>query len=145
MVTLSGPQFLHCAFGLLDCNSVFCLLQAVLDDAHFQMIKFFLQSPRISKTELAAVQEQIKEVVVTPQKMFVRHIRPVMRSGEISASYPFEGDGNGDNVFSLAYERMQELLAKPVEHISPEITAQIFEQIPGLLPRLNVYEKERQS
>ena len=26
LVTLSGPQYLHCAFGLLDCNSGFCLL-----------------------------------------------------------------------------------------------------------------------
>ena len=43
LVALSGPQYLHCAYGLLDCNSVFCLLQAVLDDAHFQMIRFFLQ------------------------------------------------------------------------------------------------------
>ena len=91
------------------------------------------------------MQAQIKEVVATPQKMFIRHIRPVMRSGEISDPYPFEGDGDSDNVFSLAHERMQELLAKPVEHISPEITAQIFEQIPGLLPRLNVYKEERQS
>jgi len=42
-VTMSGPQFLHCTFGLLDCNSVFSLLQAVLDDAHFKMIEFFLR------------------------------------------------------------------------------------------------------
>jgi trimethylamine--corrinoid protein Co-methyltransferase len=42
LVTLSGPQYLHCAFGLLDCNSIFCLLQAVLDDAHFQMRLFWM-------------------------------------------------------------------------------------------------------
>jgi len=143
VVTLSGPQYLHCAYGLLDCNSVFCLLQAVLDDAHFQMIKFFLRPPRIDETQIAEILKQIREVVATPQKMYIRYIRPVMRSGEISAPYPFEGDGESDNVFALAYERMNELLAKPVEHIDPATTSRIFQEIPGLLPRLNVYEEGR--
>jgi len=141
VVTLSGPQFLHCAYGLLDCNAVFCLLQAVLDDAHFQMIKFFLKTPRINQQELAETMKQIKEVVATPQKLYIRYIRQVMRSGEISAPYPFEGDGESDSVFALAYQRMSELLAKPVEHIDPETTAKIFREIPGLLPRLNVYKE----
>jgi trimethylamine--corrinoid protein Co-methyltransferase len=145
VVALSGPQYLHCAFGLLDCNSVFCLLQAVLDDAHFQMIKFFLKSPRINEQELTEMQQQIKEVVATPQKMFINYIRPVMRRGEISAPYPFEGDDNSDSVFALAYERMKELLARPVEHIDPATTARIFQEIPGLLPRLNVYQEGRQQ
>jgi len=144
VVTLSGPQYLHCAYGLLDCNSVFCLLQAVLDDAHFQMLKFFLRPPRISENEIAETLKQIREVVVTPQKLYIRYIRPVMRSGEISVPYPFEGDGESDNVFALAYERMNELLAKPVEHIDPATTSKIFREIPGLLPRLNVYEERKE-
>ncbi len=143
VVALSGPQFLHCAFGLLDCNSVFCLLQAVLDDAHFQMIKFFLKSPRINEQELETVKKQIREAVVTPQKMFINYIRPVMRSGEISPPYPFEGDGDSDDVFALANERLQELRAKSVEHIDPDTTARIFREIPGLLPRLNVYKGDK--
>jgi hypothetical protein len=142
VVTLSGPQYLHCAYGLLDCNAVFCLLQAVLDDAHFQMLKFFLRPPRISPEEMTETLKQIKEAVATPQKLYIRYIRPVLRSGEISASYPFEGGGEGDNVFALAYQRMNELLAKPVEHIDPATTSRIFQEIPGLLPRLNVYEGE---
>jgi trimethylamine--corrinoid protein Co-methyltransferase len=141
LVTLSGPQYLHCAYGLLDCNSVFCLLQAVLDNAHFQMIKFFLRQPRINETEIAKTLKQIRDVVVTPQKLFIRYIRPVMRSGEISMPYPFEGDGEKDNVFALAYERMNQLLARPVEHIDEATTKRIFQEIPGLLPRLNVYKE----
>ena len=144
VVTLSGPQYLHCAYGLLDCNSVFCLLQAVLDDAHFQMLKFFLRPPRISENEIALTLKQLREVVVTSQKLYIRYIRPVMRSGEISVPYPFEGDGESDNVFALAYERMNELLAKPVEHIDPATTSKIFREIPGLLPRLNVYEERKE-
>ena len=51
VVTLSGPQYLHCAFGLLDGNSVFSLLQAVIDDAHFQRIKSFLKAPQVNETD----------------------------------------------------------------------------------------------
>ncbi len=140
LMTLAGPQFLHCAFGLLDCNSIFCLLQAVLDDAHFAMMRHFLRAPKVDAAELAAVMEQIKTTVDTPQKMFINYIRPVLRSGEISPPYPFEGDGEGDNVFALAHERLQALLAKPVEHLDAAVTERIFQEIPGLLPGLNVYE-----
>ena len=142
VVTMSGPQFLHCAYGLLDGNAVFCLLQAVLDDAHFEMIKFFLKSPKINQPELDEVLKQIKEVVATPQKLYISYIRKMMRSGEISPPYPFEGDGESDSVFALAYQRTNELLARPVEHIDPATTARIFEEIPGLLARLNVYGEE---
>lgn len=139
-VTMSGPQFLHCAFGLLDCNSVFCLLQAVIDDAMFQNIRYFLRKPRLEEKDFEDTLQQIREVVATPQKMFIRYIRPVMRTGELSSPYPFEGDGATDSTFALAYERMKQLQDKPVSHIDPQTTAKIFEQVPGLLPRLNIYQ-----
>ena len=144
LVTLSGPQYLHCAYGLLDCNSVFCLLQAVIDDAHFQMIKFFLKQPQIDELNIAETLKQTREVVETPQKLYINYIRRVMRSGELSMPYPFEGDGDRDAMFELANNRMQEFLAKPVEHIDEGIAKKIFQNIPGLLPRLNVYEERRQ-
>lgn len=144
LVTLSGPQYLHCAYGLLDCNSIFCLLQAVLDDAHFQMIKSFVKPPRIDESEIAKSLKQIREVVNTPQKLFIRHIRPMMRGGQLSSPYPFEGSNERDSVMVLAYERMNELLSRPVRHIDPHTTESIFREIPGLLPRLNVYKERSQ-
>lgn len=140
LVSLSGPQYLHCAFGLLDGNSVFSLLQAVLDDAHFQRIKFFLRPPQINQTEIDDILKQIKEVQDTPQKIYIRYIRPLMRSGQLSEPYPFEGDGEEDNVLALAHERMNQLLAQPVEHIDETTTKRIFQETPGLLPRLNIYK-----
>jgi trimethylamine--corrinoid protein Co-methyltransferase len=139
LVTLSGPQYLHCAYGLLDGNSTFCLLQAVLDDAHFEMIKFFLRPPRVDQSEIEKTLKQIKEVVATPQKLYIRHIRSMMRSGQLSVPYPFEDDGEKDNVIARAHDRMKELLDKPVQHIDEATTARIFKEIPGILPRLNVY------
>ena len=143
LVTLSGPQYLHCAYGLLDGNSIFCLLQAVIDDAHFQMIKFFLRQPQIDEAEIAETLKQMRDVVATPQKLYISHVRKVMRSGQLSPPYPFEGDEETDSVFALAHERMQELLTKPVDHIDQATTAKIFREIPGILPRLNVHEERR--
>jgi len=142
LVTLSGPQYLHCAYGLLDCNSVFSLLQAVLDDAHFQMIKFFLRPPRIVDNEISEALKQIRDVSATSQKLYISYIRKVLRSGLLSPPYPFEGSGDTDEVFALAFDRMKELLARPVKHIDEETTDRIFREIPGLLPRLNMYEKK---
>ena len=145
LVTLSGPQYLHCAYGLLDCNSVFCPLQAVLDDAHFQMINFFLRSAHIDDHEIAETLEQIRDVSSTNQKLYIRHIRKVLRSGLLSPPYPFEGEGDTDEVFVRAFDRMNELLARPVNHIDEETTAQVFREIPGLLPRLNRYTEREDT
>ncbi len=144
LVTMGGPQYLHCAYGLLDCNSTFCLLQAVLDDAHFQMIKFFLRPPRIDEGETAKTLKQVREVMPTSQKLYVKYMRPMMRGGQLSTPYPFESDREGDGGLAIAYERMNDLLARPVQHIDPGTTEEVFREIPGLLPRLNVYGERRQ-
>jgi len=141
MVTLSGPQYLHCAYGLLDSNITFCPLQAVLDDAHFQMIKFFLRPPQINEQEVINTLKQIREVMETSQKLYIRYIRRMLRGGQLSPPYPFESEGLEDNVLALAHKSMQELLSLPVEHIDPATTSRVFEEIPGILPRLNIYMK----
>ncbi len=141
LVTLSGPQYLHLTYGLFDCNSTFCLPQTVLDDAHFQMLKFFLRDPQINQDETDTVLKQIREVMNTEQKLYIRSIRPMLKSGQITQPYPFEGDRESDQALELACDKVNELLSQPVEHIDEATTKKIFEQIPGVLPRLNVYNK----
>jgi trimethylamine:corrinoid methyltransferase-like protein len=143
LVTLSGPQYLHCAFGLFDGNSTFCPLQAVLDDVHFQMIRFFLRPPMITPQETDIALKQLREVVDTQQKLYISHIRPMLRSGQLSMPYPFEAAGETDDAMALAHDRMQELLEKPVDHIDQAVVERIFREIPGLLPRLNVYAERK--
>lgn len=142
LITLSGPQYLHCAYGLLENNNTFCPLQAVLDDAHFQMLKFFLRPPQINEQGIADTLQQITEVMGTSQKLYIRYIRRMLRSNQLSPPYPFESEGFEDNVLALAHKRMEELLSLPVEHIDQATTKRIFEEIPGIFPRLNVYEGE---
>ncbi|MCD6453613.1 MAG: trimethylamine methyltransferase family protein [Dehalococcoidales bacterium] len=141
MVALSGPQYLHCAYGLLDGNSIFCPLQAVLDDAHFQILRYFLTPALINQEELAQSVKQITEVAGASPRVYIRYIRSVLRRGRLSMPYPFEAEGRGDSVLALAYQRMNRLMAEPVDHIDSVTTDRIFCQIPGILPRLNIYWK----
>jgi trimethylamine--corrinoid protein Co-methyltransferase len=141
VIALSGAQYIHYAFGLLDKTATFCPVQAVLDDAHIGMVKSLLRAPKVDETEVAASLEQIRQVMATPQKLFVRYIRPKLRSGEVTLPYPFEGDKAKDEVLLQAHKRVRELLQLPVEHIPPQTNEMIFREVPGILHRLNVYHE----
>jgi trimethylamine--corrinoid protein Co-methyltransferase len=140
LIMLSGPQYLHCAYGLLDKNSTFCPVQAVLDDAHFKMINFFLRKPKVNEEELGESLKQIREVMATSQKIYIRYIRRLLRSGELSWPYPFEAEDSEDKVLALASKKLEEYMAMPVEHIDPAVRRRIMEEIPGVLPRVSTYE-----
>ena len=72
----------------------------------------------------------------TSQKLYIRYIRHMLRRGQLSLPYPFEAEGEADNVLVLAHERMKQLISQPVEHIDSAINGQIFREIPGILPKL---------
>jgi len=139
-IILGGTQNGWYSHGLLGAPSYFCLPQVVLDDANYQMLKYFLKAMRLGDEELSESVLQIKEAMGTPNKQFMRYIRSFLRTEKITPLYPFESGELKDTALQLAYNKVQELLAKPVEHLSPDITKRIFSEIPGLLPRLNIYK-----
>jgi len=142
VIAMSGAHYIHYAFGLLDKTNTFCPVQAVMDDAHIGLVKSLLQAPKVDEAEITTSLNQIQQVMSTPQKLFIRHIRPKIRAGEVTLPYPFEGAKDRDEVLLKAYERMLELLQLPVEHIPPEVSQTIFQEVPGLLPRLNTHREE---
>ncbi len=137
LVALSGPQYLHCAFGLLDGNSTFSMLQAVIDDAHYKMLRMFLQDVDINDNSIEQATGQIRQTVDTQQKLFINFIRPLMRRGKLSRPYPFEGKEGKDQVIELAYRELQNMLNKPESHLSDEVVSQIMKNVPGILPVLD--------
>jgi trimethylamine--corrinoid protein Co-methyltransferase len=139
LVSLSGAQYIHYAFGLLERTNTFCPIQAILDDAHIGMMKFFLKQPEVNKEEIDISLDQIRRVMSASNKLFVRYARKKLHAGEIAPPYPFESKDMSDRVLLEAYNRMQELLSLPVEHLSREITEMIFNRVPGISPRLKVY------
>jgi len=137
LVALSGPQYLHCAFGLLDGNSTFSPLQAVMDDIHFKMLRQFLQPAEINPRKLQELHSRIAATVKTSQKLFINDIRPMMRKSKLSRPYPFEGRQGGDTVLEAAGRELDRLTARPATHLPDEVIEEIFNRVPGILPRLD--------
>ncbi len=135
-IAMAGAQYVHYAFGLLERTNIFCPVQAVMDDQHIGMIKWFLSSPKMGEEDLSEVIAQIKKVMESKQKLYVRFVRKSLRTGCIYSHYPFEG-GNGDeSVVEKARERMKQLLSKPRKNIDPDVREEIFRTVPGILSRL---------
>jgi len=136
LVTLAGPQYIHYAFGLLERTNTFCPVQAVLDDVHIDMVKRFVRQPMVTADRISESLEQIRRVMATSHKLYVRFVRSALRSGEIAPPYPFEGKGMVDETLLRARERMEEILSLPPSHIAREVVDKVFQEVPGLVTRL---------
>ena len=143
-LAMSGPQYLHYAFGLLERTNTFCPVQAVLDNTHIGMLKRLVAQPTISDSEVSECLEQVRRVMGTSHKLYVRFVRRALRSGEISPPYPFESTGLTDDTLLRAKERMDEIMALPRRHIDEETVERVYQQVPGLLPRLRVPASKRE-
>ncbi len=136
MVTLAGPQYIHYAFGLLERTNTFCPVQAVLDDAHIGMVKRLMRQPTVTAADISESLEQVRSVMATSHKLYVRFVRRALRSGEIAPPYPFEGKDMVDETLLQARERMAEILSLPPHRIDKSTEDKVFQEVPGLLTRL---------
>ncbi len=91
LVTLAGPQYIHYAFGLLERTNTFCPVQAVLDDAHISMVKRFVRQPVVTADRISEVLEQVRKVMSTSHKLYIRFVRRALHTGEIAP--PWHGRG----------------------------------------------------
>ncbi len=140
-VPRSGPDIVHYAFGLLEKTNTFCPEQAVLDNHHIGLVKFLYRDAQVNEKEMERVKNTVEEVMQTPHRLFSRYARRLLRSGGISPVYPFEGDlEDQDGTLLKTHEKVQEILEMPRQYLSEAICQEIYEQVPGLLPRLNPYQ-----
>ena len=139
LVTLAGPQYIHYAFGLLERTNTFCPVQAVLDNAHISMVKRFVRQPMVTADRVSESLEQIRKVMGTSHKLYVRFVRSALRSGEIAPPYPFESKDMVDETLLRAREQMEAMLSLPPCHIDRVTIDRAFQQVPGLLTRLKDY------
>jgi trimethylamine--corrinoid protein Co-methyltransferase len=135
-IAMAGAHYIHYAFGLLDRTNIFCPVQAVLDNQHIGMIKRFLTAPRSSGDDIREAVGQIKKVMDSRQKLYVRFVRKSLREGLVYSHYPFESKDGEDKVVEKALDRLNELLSRPINGISPELQEEVYEKVPGLLPVL---------
>jgi hypothetical protein len=100
------------------------------------MVKRFARKPLVTEAAMAQCLEQIRRVMSSSHKLYVRYVRRALRSGEIAPPYPFESQNMTDETLVLAQARMQELSALPPRHIDRETIDRVFREVPGLLARL---------
>lgn len=135
-MAMSGAQYIHYAFGLLERTNIFCPVQAVLDNQHIGMIKMFLLAPRLGPEDMETVFEQIQKVLGSRHKLYTRYARKGLRDGSIYPHYPFEAVDLGDGVIEKALAKLEELLSRPANGLSKDKVDAVFGEVPGIVERL---------
>ena len=135
-MAMSGAHYIHYAFGLLDRTNCFCPLQAVLDNEQIGKIKHCLREPKVNPKEIDYTLNMVKKVMASSHRLFARHARKAMHSGDVSDPYRFETRDMEDKVIENAIEYMAQLEAEPALHLDSDIVDRIYNEVPGLLPGL---------
>lgn len=135
-VAISGAQYVHYAFGLLDRTNSFCPVQAVLDNEQIGKIKQCLREPKIGPSVLEEMLVTVKKVMASNYRLYSRHIRKAMRAGEVSSPYRFESKGFEDRVLEKALDYMNRLESDRSPHLDRVTVDRIYNEIPGVLPGL---------
>jgi len=138
VVPMAAPGLVHYSFGLLDKTQIFCPEQALLDNQQIAMAKFLYRESGVNDEGVEKTRAMVEEVMHSPYRMYARYARKMLRRGEIFPGFPFEGNSEDqDQTLLLAHEKLLEFEKNEPRHLPPEIRDKIFEEIPGLLPRLN--------
>jgi trimethylamine--corrinoid protein Co-methyltransferase len=102
---MTGAQYIHYAFGLLNQTNTFCPVQAVLHNEEIGMVKECLRTPRVNEAALDEVLQTVKKVMASTHQLFARHVRKAMHAGEVSSPYHFETRGMEDRVLENAWKK----------------------------------------
>lgn len=136
-VPAGGAQYVHYAFGLLQRTNVFCPEQAVLDDAHIDLVKKTLRDPQVEEPKREQVLSLVRDVMSTADKTYMYHI-PLPSREPVYARFPLEDAEGG--ALAAAHRRYHEILQRPRKKIPSELRNEILRNVPGL-----VYETVRSS
>ncbi len=132
-VGMSGAQYIHYAFGLLDRTNVFSPVQAVLDDSAVGMVRNVARKPKFDADDVQGAVNEVGKVMKSGTRLFARHIRKHLRRGVVSDPFPYAGDGVHDETIARAVDRLAEIRGTPGEPLPKEIIEKIREAVPGLL------------
>jgi trimethylamine--corrinoid protein Co-methyltransferase len=135
-MAMSGAQYIHYAFGLLDRTNTFCPVQAVIDNELIGKVKHCMRSPKVDADEAHAAVAMVNKVMATSHRLYARHARKAIHAGDVSDPFAFEGKDQQDRVVERALTELERLEQLPAPRLPKAMVADIFEQIPGLLPGL---------
>ena len=141
-MAMSGAQYIHYAFGLLDRTNSFCPVQAVLDNEQIGKIKHCLREPKVDPSTVENMLNMVKKVMGSSHRLYARHVRKAIHAGDVSSPYRFEAKGLEDKVLENALDYMARLESEPAAHLDQAVVDRSFKETPGLLPGLRQAAKE---
>lgn len=135
-MAMSGAQYIHYAFGLLDRTNTFCPVQAVIDNELIGKVKHCLKAPKVDADEAQAAVAMVNKVMNTSHRLFARHARKAIHSGDVSDPFAFGAKDQQDRVVELALAELEKIDDQPRRHLPKVVVEEIFERVPGILPKL---------
>lgn len=133
---MSGAQYIHYAFGLLDRTNTFCPVQAVIDNELIGKVKHCLRSPKIDLDETKSAVAMVNKVMATSHRLYARHARKAIHAGDVSDPFAFGAKDPQDRVVELALAELERIDGQPARHLAKPVVEEIFEKVPGILPKL---------
>jgi trimethylamine--corrinoid protein Co-methyltransferase len=135
-MAMSGAQYIHYAFGLLDRTNIFCPVQAVIDNELIGKVKHCLRAPKVNAAEADAAVAMVKKVMGTSHRLFARHARKAIHAKDVSEPFAFGAKDQQDRVVELALTELDRIDNQPAAHLPETTVTKIFETVPGILPKL---------
>ena len=135
-MAMSGAQYIHYAFGLLDRTNIFCPVQAVIDNELIGKVKHCLRAPKVNAAEADAAVAMVKKVMNTSHRLFARHARKAIHAKDVSEPFAFGAKDQQDRVVELALAELDRIDNQPAAHLPETMVTEIFETVPGILPKL---------
>jgi trimethylamine--corrinoid protein Co-methyltransferase len=126
----TGAQYVHYAFGLLERTNIFCPEQAVLDDAHIEMIKYNLAPPDVTPERREQLLATVREVMETDHKTYIYHL-PLPTKEKVYIRYSLENEEGG--ALLAAHRRYREIMDLPRKPLPKETLERITAEMPGIL------------
>ncbi len=135
-MAMTGAQYIHYAFGLLDRTNTFSPLQALLDNEQIGKIKHGARSAKIDAAVADDAVRMEQQVMASSHRLFTRHARKALHAGDVSDPYLFGTRDREDRVIEKAVARLAELEKQPGPHLDRAAVDRIYKEVPGILPGL---------
>jgi trimethylamine--corrinoid protein Co-methyltransferase len=139
-MAMSGAQYIHYAFGLLDRTNSFCPVQAVLDNEQIGKVKHCLRMPKLDAPDIEDALKMMFKVMGSSHRLFARHARKAIHAGDVSDPYKFESKDMEDKVIEKALLQLAEIESRPVQNLGADVVDRIYKEVRGLLPTLRQSE-----
>ena len=135
-MAMSGAQYIHYAFGLLDRTNTFCPVQAVIDNEMIGKVKHCLRAPKVGADEAEDAVAMIGKVMASSHRLFARHARKAIHAGDVSEPFAFGAKDMQDRVVEKALAELEKIEAGPAHPLPLDVQEKIFAEVPGILPHL---------